>query len=113
MALPVIAAMKDRVRDVMSRHGREYTGCEQLLKESSLMMKTPPGDWLDRGNQPFGSMLSRGYNQSVGTGRVFSGEFLENTHLVAVQDDDWKPLPMPTPSRSSPSYYFEYYYYQY
>jgi len=97
MAEAVIAAMNDLVRDVMTRHGRNYTGCKQLLQENDLMMKTPPGDWVERGNQPFGSMKTRGYNQSVGTGRVFTGEFLQNTHLSAVQDDDWKPLPMPTP----------------
>ena len=59
--------------------------CSALTSAGKLLQQTPPG-WVEAGNQPWGSVVIPGWQLTVGSGRLFTGRFLQNQVMEEIQE---------------------------
>lgn len=80
-----VDAIHDRIQEIFNLYNVPFHCPEQLVTESWRFTSAPEG-WEESGNEKFGMICYRGFIRDVGTGRLFTGKFLENEHLIAAQE---------------------------
>ena len=80
-------AMKTRARNVLQLIGHELgEDCSGLLRIGKDADRSPP-TWKDSGKElPWGPFGRKGFNKTVGSGRLFQGTFEDEPAVVAVQE---------------------------
>jgi hypothetical protein len=80
-----VAAVNERIQEVFRLYGVPFSGPQQLVTESWRFTSAPEG-WVELGNEVFGMICTSGFIRDVGTGRIFTGTFLKNEHIIAAQE---------------------------